>query len=51
MQMSVYAGFPAALNGLAAVKEVFGAEGIGVAAAGLDDAGFARLVVRRRGVP
>jgi 4-carboxymuconolactone decarboxylase len=26
--MSVYAGFPAALNGLAAVKEVFGAEGI-----------------------
>jgi 4-carboxymuconolactone decarboxylase len=28
MQMSVYAGFPAALNGLAAVKEVFGAEGI-----------------------
>ena len=28
MQMSVYAGFPAALNGLAAVKEVFTAEGI-----------------------
>lgn len=28
MQMSVYAGFPAALNGLAAVKEVFGAKGI-----------------------
>jgi 4-carboxymuconolactone decarboxylase len=28
MQMSVYAGFPAALNGLAAVKEVFKAEGI-----------------------
>jgi 4-carboxymuconolactone decarboxylase len=28
MMMSVYAGFPAALNGLAAVKEVFGAEGI-----------------------
>lgn len=28
MQMSVYAGFPAALNGLAAVKEVFAAEGI-----------------------
>jgi 4-carboxymuconolactone decarboxylase len=23
MQMSVYAGFPAALNGLAAIKEVF----------------------------
>lgn len=28
MQMSVYAGFPAALNGLAAVKEVFEAQGI-----------------------
>jgi len=28
MQMSVYAGFPAALNGLAAVKEVFAAEQI-----------------------
>jgi 4-carboxymuconolactone decarboxylase len=28
MMMSVYAGFPAALNGLAVVKEVFGAEGI-----------------------
>ncbi len=28
MQMSVYAGFPAALNGLAALKEVFEAEGI-----------------------
>lgn len=28
MQMSVYAGFPAALNGLAAVKEVFEASGI-----------------------
>jgi 4-carboxymuconolactone decarboxylase len=28
MQISVYAGFPAALNGLAAVKEVFEAEGI-----------------------
>ena len=28
MQMSVYAGFPAALNGLAAVKEVFEKEGI-----------------------
>ena len=28
MQMSVYAGFPAALNGLAAIKEVFDAKGI-----------------------
>ncbi len=28
MQMAVYAGFPAALNGLAAVKEVFDAAGI-----------------------
>jgi 4-carboxymuconolactone decarboxylase len=28
MQMSVYAGFPAALNGLAAVREVFGERGI-----------------------
>ena len=28
MQMSVYAGFPAALNGLAAVREVFDAEGV-----------------------
>lgn len=28
MQMSVYAGFPAALNGLAAVREVFGEAGI-----------------------
>ncbi|NML44421.1 carboxymuconolactone decarboxylase family protein [Ramlibacter sp. G-1-2-2] len=28
MQMSVYAGFPAALNGLAAVKEVFAEEGV-----------------------
>jgi len=28
MQMSVYAGFPAALNGLAAVREVFEACGI-----------------------
>lgn len=28
MQMAVYAGFPAALNGLAAVREVFAAEGI-----------------------
>lgn len=28
MQMSVYAGFPAALNGLSAVKEVFEAERI-----------------------
>lgn len=28
MQMAVYAGFPAALNGLAAVREVFGERGI-----------------------
>jgi 4-carboxymuconolactone decarboxylase len=28
MQMSVYAGFPAALNGLAAVREVFADRGI-----------------------
>jgi 4-carboxymuconolactone decarboxylase len=28
MQMSVYAGFPAALNGLTAMKDVFDAEGI-----------------------
>ncbi|KQU64570.1 MULTISPECIES: carboxymuconolactone decarboxylase family protein [unclassified Rhizobacter] len=28
MQMSVYAGFPAALNGLAAAKEVFALRGI-----------------------
>lgn len=28
VQMSVYAGFPAALNGLAAAKEVFAEEGI-----------------------
>lgn len=28
MQMAVYAGFPAALNGLAAVREVFEARGI-----------------------
>ncbi|NKI97328.1 carboxymuconolactone decarboxylase family protein [Rhizobacter sp. SG703] len=28
MQMSVYAGFPAALNGLAAAKEVFAQRGI-----------------------
>jgi 4-carboxymuconolactone decarboxylase len=27
IQMAVYAGFPAALNGLAAAKEVFGARG------------------------
>jgi len=27
MQMAVYAGFPAALNGLAAAKEVFAADG------------------------
>lgn len=29
MQMAVYAGFPAALNGLFAAKEVFAAEGSG----------------------
>jgi 4-carboxymuconolactone decarboxylase len=29
MQMAVYAGFPAALNGLFAAKEVFGAERVG----------------------
>lgn len=34
MQMSVYAGFPAALNGLAAVKDVFGEQGIGLPLAG-----------------
>jgi 4-carboxymuconolactone decarboxylase len=34
MQMSVYAGFPAALNGLAAVKEVFEARGIALPAQG-----------------
>jgi 4-carboxymuconolactone decarboxylase len=28
MQMAVYAGFPAALNGLFAAKEVFGARGV-----------------------
>jgi len=28
MQMSVYAGFPATLNGLTAIKEVFDAKGI-----------------------
>lgn len=28
MQMAVYAGFPAALNGLAVVREVFGEAGI-----------------------
>jgi 4-carboxymuconolactone decarboxylase len=28
MQMAVYAGFPAALNGLAVVREVFGTAGI-----------------------
>lgn len=29
MQMAVYAGFPAALNGLAAAREVFAQEGAG----------------------
>lgn len=33
MQMAVYAGFPAALNGLAAAREVFAAGGHGPAAA------------------
>jgi 4-carboxymuconolactone decarboxylase len=28
MQMAVYAGFPAALNGLAAVREIFESHGI-----------------------
>lgn len=28
MQMAVYAGFPAALNGLAAVREIFGKRGV-----------------------
>ena len=31
MQMAVYAGFPAALNGLAVVKDVFAARGIAAA--------------------
>ena len=30
MQMAVYAGFPAALNGLAAAREVFAERGIGL---------------------
>lgn len=30
MQMAVYAGFPAALNGLAVVREVFGEVGVGL---------------------
>ncbi len=34
MQMAVYAGFPAALNGLAAAKEVFGRRGATAAAGG-----------------
>ena len=34
MQMSVYAGFPAALNGLAAVREVFGEAGIALPLSG-----------------
>lgn len=31
MQMAVYAGFPAALNGLAEVRHVFGESGIALA--------------------
>lgn len=34
MQMAVYAGFPAAINGLAAVREVFAARGIPLPLAG-----------------
>ena len=34
MQMAVYAGFPAALNGLFAVKEVFAARGVEIAGGG-----------------
>ena len=34
MQMSVYAGFPAALNGLGAVREVFAKRGIALPLAG-----------------
>ena len=30
LQMSVYAGFPAALNGVAAAREVFIAQGVGL---------------------
>ncbi|CAM3503007.1 carboxymuconolactone decarboxylase family protein [Paracidovorax anthurii] len=37
MQMAVYAGFPAALNGLAVVREVFAASGIALPLRG-DDA-------------
>lgn len=32
MQMAVFAGFPAALNGLAAAREVFAARGVGAGA-------------------
>lgn len=38
MQMSVYAGFPAALNGLAAVREVFAESGIALPLAPPQDA-------------
>ncbi|MFB8830653.1 carboxymuconolactone decarboxylase family protein [Azotobacter sp. CWF10] len=34
LQMAVYAGFPSALNGVAAAREVFTARGIGPVAAG-----------------
>lgn len=34
MQMAVYAGFPAALNGLTAVREVFAERDIGLPLAG-----------------
>ena len=34
MQMALYAGFPAALNGLFAAKEVFAARGVSVVARG-----------------
>jgi 4-carboxymuconolactone decarboxylase len=34
MQMAVYAGFPAALNGLAAAREVFTERGIALPLAG-----------------
>ena len=41
MQMAVYAGFPAALQGLAAAKEVFaGREERREASAGLKDTGL-----------
>jgi 4-carboxymuconolactone decarboxylase len=36
MQMAVYAGFPSALNGISAAREVFAKRGIKLAAARLD---------------